>query len=89
MGRQLIETAPKDGTEILGWRSDCGILLIKYTNAESLLTPQELEESELSESDLYDMDWFCADFTFGQRLEGDEVPTHWMPLPCDPSEVAS
>ena len=27
---RTMHDAPKNGTEILGWRDDCGILLIRY-----------------------------------------------------------
>lgn len=79
---QPIETAPKDGTEILGWREDCGYLLIRWSCAEEFLT--ESEASGWNEDDLFLEDWFCADFISGERLEGSEAPTHWMPLSWSP-----
>lgn len=79
---QSIETAPKDGTEILGYRKDAGIFLMRWTSPEAFLSERELEQldSESSESE----DWFYADFVAGGRLDGSEVPTHWMPLPEEP-----
>jgi len=94
---KTIDTAPKDGSEILGWREDCGILLIRWISLEDYLTDTEAEElakkTSLRDDDFLAMmaspDWFCADFIEGGRLEGSEVPTHWMPLPADPTEAPS
>lgn len=81
-GWQPIETAPKDGTEILGFREDCGVLIIRWTCCSEFCTDDELED--LDEEDAEKEDWFCADFIRGSRLEGSEVPTHWMPRPAPP-----
>lgn len=77
-GWQPIETAPKDGTEILGWRGDAGVLIIRWTAPCEFLTDSELERLPEGSSETYD--WFYADFVAGGRLEGDEVPTLWMPI---------
>lgn len=79
--RQTIETAPKDGSEILVWREDCGWLIASYTSLDAFpMTQSELDE--LDEETLFQKDWFTQ---FGQhRLEGSEVPTHWMTLPDAP-----
>jgi len=82
---QPIETAPKDGTEILGWRHDCDCLLIRWACAEEFLTESEIDQGDWSENDLFANDWFCADFIAGSRLEGSETPTHWMHLPGAPA----
>ena len=83
---QPIETAPKDGTEILGWRKDCGVLIIRYTCCAEFMTCREVSASGMSEDDLFKDDWFCSDFLHGSRLEGDEITTHWMPLPEPPEQ---
>lgn len=80
---QPIETAPKDGTEILAWRADCGVLLVRYMCMEDFLTERELEGHD--EETTFQDDWWCADFVTGCRLEGSVVPTHWMPLPTPPA----
>jgi hypothetical protein len=79
----LIDSAPKDGTEILGWRSDCGIMLIRWIAPIEFLTEDELmgHDDECIETE----GWFFADFVEGNRLEGNECPTYWMPLPDEPS----
>ena len=76
-----IKSAPKDGTEILGWRVDCGWLIVRWDCAESFLTESEIEAGDWNDNDLFLDDWFCADFVSGSRLEGSEAPTHWMKLP--------
>lgn len=81
---QDISTAPRDGTEILGWRDDCGILLVRWDCPENFLTDQELEELD-AESSLSE-DWFAADFVCGERLDDDLTPTKWHPLPKPPNE---
>jgi len=83
MNWKPIETAPKDGSEILGWREDCGILLIMWTAPTDFLSDEELERIGES-SEIYD--WFYADFVGGGRLDGDLVPTYWMPLPEPPKQ---
>lgn len=81
-GWRPIESAPKDGTEIIGYREDAGAFLIRYTAPVEFMTEREYEQigesAEIS-------DWFYADFLSGGRLEGDEAPTHWQPLPLPPA----
>ncbi len=79
---QDIETAPRDGTEILVWRSDAGVFLARYTSMDVFLTAGELEDYD--DADIYIEDWFYADFVQGGRLDKSEAPTHWMPLPEPP-----
>jgi len=83
-----IDSAPKDGTEILGWRKDCGVILVRYSSMVDFMSDGELEreisEHDLDEETIESYDWFYADFLTGGRLEGSETPTLWMPLPSDP-----
>lgn len=81
---QPIDTAPKDGTEVLGWRYDFGILLIRWDAPINFCTEDEINSLDTESAESYD--WFCADFISGGRLEGYEIPTHWMPLPEPPKE---
>ena len=83
-GWEPIESAPRDGTEVLGWREDCGVLLVRFCCCADFLTSDEQEK--YTEDALWSMDWFCADFREGSRLEGDEAPTHWTPLPEEPRD---
>jgi hypothetical protein len=74
---QPMKLAPKDGTEILGWRKNCGTLLVRWGCAIDFMTEREIEISGLNEDELESEDWFCADFISGSRLEGSEIPTLW------------
>ena len=86
---QPIETAPKDGTELLGWRWDAGCMLISWTAPCNFMTTDELESTANGDSAWQEQeDWFYADFLHGGRLEGSETPTHWTPMPAQP-QVAS
>ena len=86
---QPIETAPKDGTELIGWRDDCGVILIRWTSCDAFMSEREIESSRMDEETLFQQDWFCADFIAGCRLDGSETPTHWMPLPPPPTNGIS
>ena len=90
-GWRPIETAPKDGTEVLLWREDCGVMIGCYTSPDAFLSQQEIdrtcrEHPEESDDWLFQEDWFGGSWQEGGwRLEGSEVPTHWMPLPPPPT----
>jgi hypothetical protein len=79
---QLFVTAPNDGTEILAWRKDAGVMLVRWTAPVDFLSERELDT--IDEESAHAEGWFYADFVRGERLEGDMVPTHWMPLPAAP-----
>lgn len=83
-GWMPIETAPKE-VELLGWREDCGPLLIMHTSFDRFATEKECDETD--EETLFQKDWFGAGIPGGmERLEGSEVPTLWRPI--DPPAVA-
>ncbi|MGZ8132584.1 hypothetical protein ACXU40_09350 [Bordetella bronchiseptica] len=77
-----IESAPKDGTEILAWRHDCGQFIASYTSADAFpMTQDELDA--MDEETLFAKDWFTQ-WPDATRLDGSEAPTHWQPLPAAP-----
>lgn len=81
-GWKPIESAPKDGTEILAWREDCGQFIAKYTSADAFpMTQDELDA--MDEETLFAKDWFTQ-WPDATRLDGSEAPTLWQPLPVDP-----
>ncbi|MDN7893824.1 hypothetical protein QZM93_35055 [Burkholderia cepacia] len=85
-GWQTIETAPKE-TELLGWRKDCGVLLIMHTSFDRWAS--EAECDEIDEETLFQKDWFGTALPgIMDRLEGGEAPTHWMAIPAAPSDAA-
>lgn len=86
-----IESAPRDGTELLGWSAAVGApLIIRWTAATEFMTDREIDQASSDDNDwMHDQDWFCADFIQGSRLEGDCAPTHWMPLPSAPARDAA
>lgn len=81
-GWQPIDTAPKDGTEVLCWREDCGQFIASYTSPDAFpLTQSEIDQ--MDEKTLFTRDWFTQ-WPQALRLEGGETPTHFMPLPPPP-----
>jgi hypothetical protein len=86
---QPIETAPKNGDEILlcSTVGDYGAVLCRWTSLIDVLTEREIEamaNDGMSEDDLNNQYWFFADFIQGGRLDSNYGPTHWMPLPSPP-----
>lgn len=77
-----IESAPKDGTEVLVWREDCGQFIASYTHAAAFPMTQE-EIDQMDEASLFDDDWFTQ-WPQAFRCDGSEAPTLWMPLPAAP-----
>jgi len=81
-----ISTAPKDGSEILGYREDCGAVIMRWGAPCDFLNERELEGVENAD----EPDWFCADFVCGAyRMSNDGLPTHWLPVPAFGSAALS
>lgn len=65
-----IETAPKDGTEILGWLKEGKWAVVSFKVTKSYCHwNREFRDSE---------NWWKDNVTC--------TPTHWMPLPNPPKE---
>ena len=84
-GWKPMHTAPKDGTEILAWREDCGVITVKHGCIADIFDEQAMEG--LDDDAIFSDDWWCADFNGVFRLEGNEVPTLWMPKPTPPQDA--
>lgn len=76
---QPIDTAPKY-TEVLVWREDSGPFIAKFTDPYEVISVEEMEREGLEFPDDFEEWWSDA---YGWQ-EGDERPTHWMPLPAGP-----
>lgn len=83
-----ISTAPKDGTEILGFRKDAGVFLMTYTSPESFMSIDEQEASDLDEDELFENKWFYSESISAATSPfwDYEGATHWMPLPEGPED---
>jgi hypothetical protein len=71
---QPIETAPKDGTAILGWHANYGGAVVSLEFVEDDLSSGFVGEWAVSELGCYG----------GSCWEGLDGITHWMPLPSPP-----
>lgn len=81
-----IASAP-DHKEILLYREDAGVLLGIFTCLDNLLYDREKDDflENSSEDELFELAYFAFLPNGGiERLEGAELPTHWMPLPEAP-----
>jgi len=86
---QPIETAPKDGTEILAYSEQgcTGTMLIRWCALIDFISEKDAERMAgrgATEDELVSNDWFYADFVHGDRLSSDCYPSHWQPLPEPP-----
>jgi len=81
---QDISAAPLH-TEVLAYREDAGVFYAIYTSLDGMLSDGEIERSNLTEEEIFEVSWFCFDICGLDRLDGDLMPTHWMPLPPPPS----
>lgn len=88
---QPIETAPKDGTEVLVFRMDCGctpIVHVAFYRSE-----QEWDEDwkghppdDWSGKNEFVGWWSYTRSSLSQEKLSDHwTPTHWMPLPLPPN----
>jgi hypothetical protein len=77
---QVIETAPKDGREINGYRPDQGVFTFRWAWAEEFV-PKDQNGDPTEDYD-ENFAWWWHD-VWGW-MEGEETPTHWRPLPPPP-----
>jgi hypothetical protein len=77
---QLIETAPKDGSEIIGFRPDQGVFVFRWSTMEKLVA-HDLNGDTVEDYDEDQADWWHDRWGW---MEYELRPTHWMPLPPPP-----
>lgn len=80
-GWMPIESAPKDGTDILLWRADAGVMLGRWIAPCDFLNENEFGGAP---DEWEEPDWFGADFVRGFRISNDGTPTLWQPMPEPP-----
>jgi len=80
---QPMDTCPKH-VDVLFYREDCGVINGQFTCADSFMTDRERESGEYSEEEQFNEDAWCYGPQGVERLDGDLVPTHWMPYPDEP-----
>lgn len=66
-----MDAAPRDGTELIGFRPDQGVFVFRWATMDEFL-PEDVSDFECWWHDRWD--W----------MEGDLTPTAWMPLPPPP-----
>ncbi|HYQ55344.1 MAG TPA: hypothetical protein VES70_33460 [Pseudomonas sp.] len=80
---QPMESCPKH-VEVLFYREDCGVISGQLTCADTFMTDKDRETGDYSEEEQYSEDAWCYGPDGVERLDGDLVPTHWMPYPAEP-----
>lgn len=80
---QPMGTCPKH-VDVLFYREDCGVINGQFTCADSFMTDKERESGDYSEAEQFNEDAWCYGPQGVERLDGDLVPTHWMPYPAEP-----
>lgn len=74
--------------DVIFYREDAGVFSGKFTDADSFMTDAERDEGLLTEEEQFALDAWSYEPEGVYRLDGDLVPTHWMPYPGEP-EVKS
>lgn len=79
--RSDMVNAPKDGTELIGYRPDQGKFVFRWVNVEEIV-PRDIHGDPLDEYD-EDIEGWWHDL-WGW-IDGELSPTHWMHFPSDPA----
>ena len=80
-------TAPKDGSQFLAYREDCGIMVVSWSSPCEFLSEDECLKMDEDGNEFSLMDnWWAEGLAGAYMVENDGLPTHWMPLPGVPSQ---
>lgn len=71
--------------DVLFYREDAGVFSGKFTDAYSFMTDKERDEWVGTEEEMLDLGAWSYEPEGVYRMDGDLVPTHWMPLPAPPA----
>jgi hypothetical protein len=70
-----MESAPKDGTRIVLWRSRRGVAIGQYAADKYAIRPRPYWTTD-------------QERLWGVKETREDQPTHWMPLPDPPAALA-
>lgn len=79
-----IESAPKNGTEILVWRRDASVFIVRWEWAGDVV-PKDRSGDPIEDYDEEFHGWWSDAYGWQQGID---TPTHWMPLPPPPTGEA-
>lgn len=87
MGCKVPRNAPKDGTEIIGYRPDQGVFAFRWAEMADLVprspwTHEPVFPDDMS-PEMQEFAWWWHDRW--EWMEGELTPTHWMPMPEGPT----
>ena len=77
---QPIETAPKNGDELIGFRPDQGVFVSRWATMEEVID----KDANGDPIDDFDPDYETWWHDHWGWMEDELSPTHWMPLPPPP-----
>ena len=77
-----ISTAPKDGSEINGYRPDQGVFTFRWAWLSDFIPVDQ--HGDPTEDYEESSGWWHDRWGW---MEGDETPTQWMPLPSPPKPI--
>lgn len=80
-GWRPIETAPNNGTEVLGCCSGNYDAEVVWFGSCETLDLSDSEAEKIDEETFWAETWWTNERDGACRLEGDVAPTHWMPKP--------
>lgn len=82
-GWRLLDSCPNH-VEVLFYRPDCGVVSGMKTDADFFMSDKDRESGQFSEEEQFAIDCWCYGPDGVERMDGDLVPTRWMPMPEGP-----